>query len=263
MTTLSTASHPCRYPPPFPTSPLPCLYPHPPLPLSSLSLTALLLLAPQVLDVGMRRVMGEDVLPGQNRVEWRTTMRGTVLPRLAAFAPDLILISAGFDAHRRDTINHGFIGLVEEDYEWITDYLVRIANKSCEGRVVSVLEGGYRIQGGVVSPFARSVAAHVRPPAPQTADPPSSHRQAGRLVSWAYQSTGMAPWSDFCVNLCDAQVRSLVAGRTSKEAFESSDLEWEHAYEKRLQDERLKKLIEQKVSHQPKATSPQEVSSRV
>lgn len=50
------------------------------------------------------------------------------------------------------------------------------------------------------------------------------------------------------MNLCGAQVRSLVAGRTSKEPFESSDLEWEHAYEKRLQDERLKKLIEQKVS---------------
>jgi hypothetical protein len=203
--------------------------------------------------------MGEDVLPGQNRVEWRTTMRGTVLPRLAAFAPDLILISAGFDAHRRDTINHGFIGLVEEDYEWITDYLVRIANKSCEGRVVSVLEGGYRIQGGVVSPFARSVAAHVRPPVPDTTDLHLhiAYRKAGLLGKLIKQHC------DPGLNLFGSQVRSLVAGRTSKEAFESSDLEWEHAYEKRLQDERLKKLIEQKVSHQPKATSPQEVSSRV
>jgi acetoin utilization deacetylase AcuC-like enzyme len=90
-------------------------------------------------------------------------MRTEVLPRLAAFSPDLILISAGFDAHRRDGINSGLLGLVEEDYEWITDYLVRIANKTCEGRIVSMLEGGYRTQGGVVSPFARSVAAHVCP----------------------------------------------------------------------------------------------------
>ena len=55
-----------------------------------------------------------------------------------------------------------YIGLVEDDYEWITTHLVRIANTFCQGRIVSVLEGGYRIQGGVVSPFARSVAAHVR-----------------------------------------------------------------------------------------------------
>jgi len=56
----------------------------------------------------------------------------------------------------------GYLGLIEEDYEWITRHLVRIANTFCDGRVVSVLEGGYRIQGGMVSAFARSVAAHVR-----------------------------------------------------------------------------------------------------
>lgn len=56
----------------------------------------------------------------------------------------------------------GYLGLIEEDYEWITRHLVRLANTFCNGRVVSVLEGGYRIQGGVVSAFARSVAAHVR-----------------------------------------------------------------------------------------------------
>lgn len=50
---------------------------------------------------------------------------------------------------------------MEEDYEWITRHLIRIANTFCHGRVVSVLEGGYRIQGGLVSAFARSVAAHV------------------------------------------------------------------------------------------------------
>jgi acetoin utilization deacetylase AcuC-like enzyme len=73
-----------------------------------------------------------------------------------------VLISAGFDAHRKDAINMGYLGLVEEDYEWVTRHLVRIANSTCNGRVVSVLEGGYKIQGGLVSAFARSVAAHVR-----------------------------------------------------------------------------------------------------
>ena len=68
----------------------------------------------------------------------------------------------GFDAHRKDDINFSYIGIQEKDFEWITDQVVQVANKCCNGRIVSVLEGGYRIQGNVVSAFARSVAAHVR-----------------------------------------------------------------------------------------------------
>merc|ERR1719215_430016 len=52
--------------------------------------------------------------------------------------------------------------MVEDDYEWVTAQLVRIANTCCNGRIVSVLEGGYKIHGGIVSPFARSGSAHVR-----------------------------------------------------------------------------------------------------
>jgi acetoin utilization deacetylase AcuC-like enzyme len=77
------------------------------------------------------------------------------LPALDAFAPQLIYISAGFDAHREDDM--GNLGLVEADYEWVTRQLMQIANRHCQGRVVSCLEGGY-----VLSPLARSVAAHVR-----------------------------------------------------------------------------------------------------
>ena len=55
-----------------------------------------------------------------------------------------------------------YIGIQEKDFEWLTEQLVSLANKYCQGRIVSALEGGYRIQGGVVSAFARSVAAHVR-----------------------------------------------------------------------------------------------------
>jgi len=101
---------------------------------------------------------------GQNskrRVEWKKSWRDVILPDLVRFHPDLIIISAGFDAHMRDDINMGYISVMEYDYSWLTKELVKIANKCCDGRVVSVLEGGYRIQGKVVSPFARSVCEHV------------------------------------------------------------------------------------------------------
>jgi acetoin utilization deacetylase AcuC-like enzyme len=57
---------------------------------------------------------------------------------------------------------HRYIGIQEKEFEWLTEQLVSLANKCCQGRIVSALEGGYRIQGGVVSAFARSVASHVR-----------------------------------------------------------------------------------------------------
>ena len=55
-----------------------------------------------------------------------------------------------------------YIGIQERDFEWLTEQLVSLANKYCQGRIVSALEGGYRIHGGIVSAFARSVASHVR-----------------------------------------------------------------------------------------------------
>lgn len=96
------------------------------------------------------------------RLELRESYRMKILPALAKFNPDIILLSAGFDAHKRDSMNQGFIGMVEDDYEWLTQQIVKVANSCCQGKVVSVLEGGYKIHGGIISPFARSVAAHVR-----------------------------------------------------------------------------------------------------
>eukprot|EP00940_MAST-03C_sp_MAST-3C-sp2_P001280 g1280.t1 len=96
------------------------------------------------------------------RLQWRLLWIERILPALHRFNPDLILISAGFDAHFQDEINHGFVGLVADDYAWLTRRIVQLANARCEGRVVSVLEGGYRSQGDATSPLARSVAAHVR-----------------------------------------------------------------------------------------------------
>jgi len=77
------------------------------------------------------------------------------LPRLEAFAPQMIFISAGFDAHREDDL--GQLGLVEADYAWITGKLMEVADRYAKGRIVSSLEGGYNL-----SALARSVAAHVR-----------------------------------------------------------------------------------------------------
>jgi len=105
---------------------------------------------------------GRDSIPGMQRLEVRDTYRQKILPYLREFDPDIIFISAGFDAHKKDSMNFGYVGMVEDDYEWVTEQLIRIANTCCNGRIVSVLEGGYKIHGGIVSPFARSVASHVR-----------------------------------------------------------------------------------------------------
>ena len=75
--------------------------------------------------------------------------------RLEHFQPEMIFISAGFDAHREDDL--GGLGLVEADYAWITAKLMDIAKRHAKGRIVSCLEGGYNL-----SSLARSVAAHVR-----------------------------------------------------------------------------------------------------
>ena len=76
-------------------------------------------------------------------------------PAITAFAPEMIFISAGFDAHREDDL--GQLGLVEADYAWITRQILGWAERHAHGRVVSCLEGGYNL-----SALARSVAAHVR-----------------------------------------------------------------------------------------------------
>lgn len=77
------------------------------------------------------------------------------LPRLQAHAPQMLFISAGFDAHREDDMAQ--MGLVEADYAWITDRLVEVADRYAQGRIVSTLEGGYN-----QSALARSVVAHMR-----------------------------------------------------------------------------------------------------
>ena len=85
---------------------------------------------------------------------FRDAFETAILPRLDDFAPDLLIISAGFDAHFRDPL--GGLNLSEADFGWVTERLVALAARRCGGRVVSLLEGGYDLEG-----LARSAAAHV------------------------------------------------------------------------------------------------------
>ena len=87
--------------------------------------------------------------------EVRELIESNWMPRLEAFRPQMVFISAGFDAHREDEL--GQLGLVEADYEWITQRIKGVADRHAQGRIVSCLEGGYNL-----SALARSVAAHLR-----------------------------------------------------------------------------------------------------
>ena len=87
--------------------------------------------------------------------EVRELIEANWMPRLEAFRPQMIFISAGFDAHREDDL--GQLGLVEADYEWITTRIKGVAERHAQGRIVSCLEGGYNLGA-----LARSVAVHLR-----------------------------------------------------------------------------------------------------
>ena len=87
--------------------------------------------------------------------EMRDLVEAMWMPRLEAFKPQMIFVSAGFDAHREDDL--GQLGLVEADYEWLTRRIKAVADRHAGGRIVSCLEGGYALGA-----LARSVAAHLR-----------------------------------------------------------------------------------------------------
>jgi acetoin utilization deacetylase AcuC-like enzyme len=99
-------------------------------------------------------VVNAPLRAGDSGDAFRTAFETAILPRLREFKPDLLVISAGFDAHTRDPLAN--LNLVEADYTWVTQKLMEIADQSANGRIVSMLEGGYDLQG-----LARSAAAHV------------------------------------------------------------------------------------------------------
>jgi acetoin utilization deacetylase AcuC-like enzyme len=99
-------------------------------------------------------IVNAPLRAGDGGEQFREAFETVILPRLAAFRPDFIVISAGFDAHMRDPLAN--LNLLEQDFAWATQKVMEIADASAGGRIVSVLEGGYDLQG-----LAGSVAAHV------------------------------------------------------------------------------------------------------
>jgi acetoin utilization deacetylase AcuC-like enzyme len=103
---------------------------------------------------GVGNIVNGTLSPGAGSLEFRELWDNVLLPRLHAFKPQLVLVSAGFDAHRSDPLAD--IRLGQEDYAWITGRLVTLAHKHAAGRLVSTLEGGYDLEA-----LAASAAAHV------------------------------------------------------------------------------------------------------
>jgi acetoin utilization deacetylase AcuC-like enzyme len=99
-------------------------------------------------------VVNAPLRPGDGAEKFRDAFESRILPRLNEFQPELVIISAGFDAHYRDPLAN--INLVEEDFSWATQKLMDVADRHAGGRVVSLLEGGYDLQA-----LGNSVAAHV------------------------------------------------------------------------------------------------------
>ena len=106
-------------------------------------------------ETGEGNIFNAPLRAGDDGSRFREAMQSRILPSLDAFEPDLVIISAGFDAHHRDPL--GSLQLTEEDFVWATLCLMQLAETHCDSRVVSMLEGGYDLQG-----LAASVGVHVQ-----------------------------------------------------------------------------------------------------
>jgi len=105
-------------------------------------------------ETGAGNIVNAPLSPGAGRDAFRDAFRDKVMRSIVDFHPDLIIISAGFDAHHRDPLAE--INLDEADFDWATAEMMELANRLCEDRLVSLLEGGYDLRG-----LSSSVAAHV------------------------------------------------------------------------------------------------------
>jgi acetoin utilization deacetylase AcuC-like enzyme len=105
-------------------------------------------------ETGVGNIVNVPLSAGSGSREFRAGMNDKILPAVDRFAPELVLVSAGFDAHRDDPLAD--LNLTEDDYAWITAELMKLAGKQAQDRVVSVLEGGYDLAA-----LGKSVAAHV------------------------------------------------------------------------------------------------------
>jgi acetoin utilization deacetylase AcuC-like enzyme len=106
-------------------------------------------------DSGNAHIVNVPLPAGTGGTEFREAVMQHWLPALDAFQPELLLISAGFDAHRDDDM--AMMALVDADYAWVTGELMKVAAKHAGGRIVSMLEGGYELPA-----LGRSAAAHIK-----------------------------------------------------------------------------------------------------
>jgi acetoin utilization deacetylase AcuC-like enzyme len=106
-------------------------------------------------ETGAGNIFNAPLKPGDDGDDFKQAMLSRVLPGLHDFGPDFILVSAGFDAHVRDPLAQ--LRLTEDDFAWITDKLLEAAAKRTQGKLVSLLEGGYDLEA-----LAASTAVHVR-----------------------------------------------------------------------------------------------------
>jgi acetoin utilization deacetylase AcuC-like enzyme len=104
---------------------------------------------------GVGNVLNLPLPPMAGSADFRAVVQRELLPALDAFAPELVLVSAGFDAHASDPLAH--LNLMDSDYHWVTDKLVELAARHANGRIVSTLEGGYNLAA-----LAAAARAHVR-----------------------------------------------------------------------------------------------------
>jgi acetoin utilization deacetylase AcuC-like enzyme len=106
-------------------------------------------------ETGVGNIFNAPLAPGDDGDDFRLAFEQRILPALDQFAPDLLLVSAGFDAHVRDPLAQ--LRLIEADFAWVTEKLLEAAAKHCGGKLVSTLEGGYDLDA-----LAASTAVHVQ-----------------------------------------------------------------------------------------------------
>jgi acetoin utilization deacetylase AcuC-like enzyme len=105
-------------------------------------------------ETGVGNIVNRPLPAGTGSAQWRKVVEADILPAMDQFKPELVMVSAGFDAHHRDPL--AMLELTEDDYRWVTVELVALARRHAEGRLVSVLEGGYDLTA-----LANSSLAHL------------------------------------------------------------------------------------------------------
>ncbi len=106
-------------------------------------------------ETGVGNIWNAPLRSGDSGEQFKEAFQSRILPALHNFSPDLVMISAGFDAHKDDPL--ASLRMVEADFMWVTEELLKVADRHCNGRVVSMLEGGYDLAA-----LARSVVVHVK-----------------------------------------------------------------------------------------------------